>query len=379
MMQALRFSEEHGLRLEAVPLPIPAAGEALIRISRAGVCSTDLEIMRGYVPGFDHTMGHEFVGVVLSSESDRSWEGERVVGEINCRCGAPFSHPDPVFERNHAPERTVLGIIGKDGAMAQYCTLPVGNLHRVPHELSDLEACFAEPLAAACRIVEQKVRRVGGNRRSRCLQMVSSAVIFSRRPPPPPPPSRPQVIRSGDAVAVIGDGKLGLLIAQVLVAEHDAAVTHLGRHQRKLGLVEGTTAVVVGDGTAVELAQRFDVVVEASGSSQGITLAMALSRPLGTLVLKSTCSAAGGAAAQAWAPVCSDVVVNEKRLVGSRCGPFQPALQLLRGDARVRRLVNAMVDEAVPLAEGVAAVAAAQRRGALKVQLVMEAPAPAPV
>jgi threonine dehydrogenase-like Zn-dependent dehydrogenase len=157
-MQALRYSEGKGLRLEQVPLPSLGERDALIKVRRAGVCNTDIELMKGYVPGYDLTLGHEFVGDVVSCPADPALEGRRVVGEINCRCDAAFAHPDPIFVRNHAPERTVLGIIAKDGCMAEYVTLPRENLFTVPEELTDAEACFAEPLAAACRVVEQKVR-----------------------------------------------------------------------------------------------------------------------------------------------------------------------------------------------------------------------------
>ena len=174
-------------------------------------------------------------------------------------------------------------------------------------------------------------------------------------------------MRPGDNVAVIGDGKLGLLVAQLLVAQGHA-VTHLGRHARKLSLVEGTRQVAVTDETAAELEHNFDATVEASGSPQGISLALAITRPLGKVVLKSTCAAGVGSAT--WPEVGNVAVVNELTLVGSRCGPFAPALEALL-DERVRRLVNSMVDAAVPLAEGPAAVELARRRGAMKVQLVM--------
>ena len=168
---------------------------------------------------------------------------------------------------------------------------------------------------------------------------------------------------------MIGDGKLGLLVAQLL-ATQGFDVTHIGRHPRKLALCEGTRQLLATPGTAAELAHRFDATIEASGSQQGIALAMAITRPLGTVVLKSTCAASGGADAATWASVGNAAVVNEVTLVGSRCGPFAPALEALR-DARVRRLVNAMLDAAVPLAAGAEAVERAQRPGALKVQLVM--------
>jgi len=179
-----------------------------------------------------------------------------------------------------------------------------------------------------------------------------------------------QVIKPEDRVAVIGDGKLGLLIAHVL-ASKGLKVAFLGRHERKLNLVEGVARVLVTEATATDFAGSFDVVVEASGSPQGIHLALALTRPLGTLVLKSTCSLEGDAQTlPLWSSVANDVVVQEKRVVGSRCGPFPPALELLRQEG-TKRLVNAMVDRVVDLSQGVEGIEAAQRKGALKVQLAV--------
>lgn len=155
-MKAVHFSTDSGLKLIDKDVPTPQHHEALIKIRRAAICSTDLEILRGYVPGYDHTLGHEFVGTVEHCECQPALVGKRVVGEINCRT-EPCHHPDPVYVRNHAPNRKVLGIIGKDGVLAEYCTIPAENLLEVPEYLTDQEACFAEPLAAACRIVEQEV------------------------------------------------------------------------------------------------------------------------------------------------------------------------------------------------------------------------------
>lgn len=335
-MKALRFSESEGLRVEDnVPKPIIKDNEALIKISRAGICSTDLEIIRGYVPGFDHTIGHEFVGIVEECTSDPTLLGKRVVGEINCICTA-CQHPDPIFRRNHTPDRVVLGIIGKDGTMAEYCTIPVENLHIVPESIDDQVATFAEPLAAACRIIEQSVIKQQ---------------------------------EDDSKVAVIGDGKLGILIAHAL-SMHGCNVTFLGRHPRKLDMVEGVAQrVVVGETTATELAAAYDVVIEASGSPNGIKLALALCRPLGTLVLKSTCSSVGEQTK--WCDVANDVVVNEKVVVGSRCGPFQPALELLK-DEKTKKLVSGMVDATFLLSEGVHAIERAQQKGTLKVQLIID-------
>ncbi|GAB4815433.1 hypothetical protein N2152v2_002479 [Parachlorella kessleri] len=332
-MKALRFSEGTGPQLGEVPIPEPQGTDALIKVKRAAICSTDLEILRGYVPGYNQVLGHEFVGVVDRCDSNPALVGQRVVGEINCRT-EPCTHPDPIFVRNHAARRVVLGIIGKDGTLAEYCTLPAENLLVVPEELTDQEACFAEPLAAACRIVEQ------------------------------------QVLSPGDKVAVIGDGKLGLLIAQLLVCQ-GYSVTHLGRHERKLALVEGSTRHVVGDTTAKELAEGFDVVVEATGSSQGIRLALAVTRPLGTIVLKSTCSMVGDTQMPPWSEIGNDVVVQEKRIVGSRCGPFQPALDAMR-EPRILQLLSRMVDAVLPIEQGLEALERAQQKGTLKVQVTMD-------
>jgi threonine dehydrogenase-like Zn-dependent dehydrogenase len=229
----------------------------------------------------------------------------------------------------------VLGIIGKDGCMSEYINLPVENLHRVPDGINDLEATFTEPLAAACRILEQKA------------------------------------VKPGQRVAVIGDGKFGLLIAQNLVVAGHEDVTHFGRHRSKLELVEGTTRELVADDTATKYAQSFDVCIEASGSSQGIRLAAALTRSLGTIVLKSTCSTVGDDRAPAFAAIANDTVVQELTLVGSRCGPFPPALKALQ-DARVKRLVAAMVSAEYSVSEGIEAIEKAKTKGVLKVVITMD-------
>ncbi|EFJ51367.1 hypothetical protein VOLCADRAFT_103412 [Volvox carteri f. nagariensis] len=365
----------------------------------------DLEICRGYVPGYCGVLGHEFVGVVVafgpdieqprpsistnpaeelsSSNSkgngitERLAVGTRVVGEINCN-DLHFTCGDAVYQRNHAPGRSVLGIINRDGALAEYLTLPAANLHPVPPQLAEAEAVFAEPLAAACRILEQGL------------------------------PARPQ----SDRVAVIGDGKLGLLVGQVLVRHVAAAggprVTLIGRHAAKMALVQGDAERLVseGDGTALaeRLAGQFDLVVEASGSAGGIRTALALCRPMGTVLLKSTVStneqrqepqlqqqqreddeeqlhnggcrgdksgASPGPRAPGWAELANDIVVNEKVLVGSRCGPFDKALELMASDAGVRQLLRSMISAELPLERGEEALELARTKGVLKVQLVM--------
>jgi threonine dehydrogenase-like Zn-dependent dehydrogenase len=343
-----------------VEIPKPSPSEALIKITRAGCCSTDFQIVDGYVPGFNHTLGHEFVGTVVESRSDPSLINRRVVGEINCKC-AECNHQNPIFRRNHAPERTVLGIIAKDGCIAEYCTLPIENLHLVPDDVTDEEACFAEPLAAACRVAEQGL------------------------------------IRPNEHIAVIGDGKLGRLVAHVIATYQaqqnqnssqtttdDAAVptpsssssssiTCFGRHQNKLDLLKhvGVTGIIVSETTATNYTGKFDVVIEASGSPQGILLALALTPPLGTIIQKSTCSTVikDPKTVLTWSAVANDVVVNEKTVVGSRCGPFPPALEMLRRE-ETKQLVKAMLSAALPLEDGVKAIEEAQKKGVIKVQLI---------
>jgi len=225
--------------------------------------------------------------------------------------------------------------------MAQYCKVPVKNLHVVPDDVTDQEAAFTEPLAAAYRIVEQE--------------------ILSR----------------SHGVGVVGDGKLGLLIAHVLSATGHR-VTFFGRHERKLNLVDGVADRIVVDGTTSETyASAFDVVIEASGSPAGILLTAALTKPMGTIVLKSTCSTESDKDMPSWSAIANDIVVNEKRLFGSRCGPMGPALELLR-DPSTKRLVNSMVDAVYTIDDGIEAFEMARKKGSLKVQIAFESVLHAP-
>src|SRR5215212_3798001 len=285
-MRALRFDGE-GLRVAEVAAP-SRAGEALVRVTLAGVCNTDLEIVRGYA-GFKGTLGHEFVGVVESAPRSPGLVGRRVVGEINAGCGACelCTTGDP----RHCPERTVLGIVGRDGAFAEVLQLPAATLLPVPDEVTDERAVFTEPLAAACGITE-RVR-----------------------------------IDADARVAVIGDGKLGLLCAQALKVLTGAGVTLVGRHPSKLDIAgrRGVETLTTG-GLSSSHARAFDVTVEASGSPGGFETALKLLRPRGTLVLKSTFH---GTTELNAAPV----VVDEISIVGSRCGRLKPALELLRRGA----------------------------------------------
>jgi threonine dehydrogenase-like Zn-dependent dehydrogenase len=301
-MLALRVADGR-TAIEDVPVPT-ADGEVLVRVTLSGICNTDLELARGYA-GFRGTLGHEFVGVLDS--------GERVVGEINAGCGTceRCRRADP----RHCPTRTVLGIVGRDGAHAEYLRLPERNLIRIPTAITDTQAVFVEPLAAACGVLE------------RCP------------------------MEKGKRVAVIGDGKLGLLCAMVLHA-HGLAPLLIGKHASKLKLAQGR-----GIETCTVTDRTFDVVVEASGSPSGLELATRLLVPQGTLVLKSTFH---GLASLDTAKV----VVDELEIIGSRCGRFAPALELLP-----RIGVDSLVTDVVPLEQGVEAMRRAAEPGVLKVLL----------
>ncbi|MFQ6038877.1 MAG: alcohol dehydrogenase catalytic domain-containing protein [Candidatus Aminicenantales bacterium] len=314
-MKALVF-REGCLGLEKVSRPVPKQGEALIRVLKAGICRTDLEITRGYMD-FQGILGHEFVGRVESAE-DRTLKGRRVVGEINipCRsCALCYQGLE-----NHCRERQVLGISGRDGVFAEFATLPERNLHPLPPEVSDTQAVFVEPLAAAFRVAEQVD------------------------------------LEKADTVLVVGDGKLGLLVAQALDAR-GVRVFCLGRHRRKLALLEKRGIPVSREGR--EWAHRFDVVVEATGNPTGLAEALQRVRPEGTVVVKSTF------ATEAAFDV-SRLVVDEVVLVGSRCGPFPEAIHAL---ATGEVCVEEMVDGEFPLERAEEAFALARKPGACKVLL----------
>ena len=315
-MLALRVANK---RLSIKHLPKPdRADEALVRVLLSGICNTDLEIARGYA-GFNGTIGHEFVGVVEHS-TNRKLIGQRVVGEINAGCGK--CELCRAGDSRHCPSRTVLGIHGRDGAHAEFLQLPNQNLFTVPKNISDERAVFTEPLAAACGILER----------------VS--------------------IASSDRVAVIGDGKLGLLCAQV-VALTGAQLLLVGKHASKLEIADRRGIETTRPEDAAKRARQFDVVVEASGSAAGFGLALDLLRPRGQLVLKSTFH--GKTELDA-----ARIVVDEIAIVGSRCGRFTPALDLLKKGAVD---VDSLVSEEYPLAKGVRAMRRAAARGVLKVVL----------
>ena len=299
-------------------MPVPGPGEALVRVSMAGICNTDLEIAKGYM-NFSGVLGHELCGVVEAC-ADPRWTGRRVAGEINLAC-----HGCELCGRGlgrHCTQRKVLGILGKDGCFAEYVTLPISNLHLLPETLSDTRACFVEPAAAAFEILEQ-------------------LTVMAR-----------------DRVAVLGDGKLGLLIAQVLETT-GCALTLVGKHERKLALAERR-----GIATA-ELAalprKSFDIVVEATGSADGMRAALELTRPRGTIVLKSTYH---GRLELDAAPL----VIDELNVIGSRCGPFERSILALTSGGVDP---DAMVDEIVPLSRALSAFERAAEPGSLKLLLDM--------
>ncbi|MDX2152007.1 MAG: alcohol dehydrogenase catalytic domain-containing protein [Bryobacteraceae bacterium] len=301
------------------PKPRRREGFALLRLLAGGICNTDLELRRGYY-GFRGTPGHEFVAEVVECDTP-SLRGKRVVGEINLNCGACEWCAGGLGR--HCPTRTVLGIVRHPGAFRELIDLPERNLHVLPDSIPTEHAVFVEPLAAACEILDQ-VR-----------------------------------IPKGREVAVLGDGKLGLLIAQVLHAQ-GAKVHHYGRHREKLAL--SSTAGIATEVTTTLPHGRYEFAVDATGSAEGLSQAASLLRPRGTLILKSTVH---GHVRIDTAPV----IVNEITLVGSRCGRFEPAIRLLRtGKVKVDR----MISERFRLPEAAAAFERASQRGVLKVLLAGE-------
>jgi threonine dehydrogenase-like Zn-dependent dehydrogenase len=314
-MKAL-WLENNQLQLYTdVPIPEPPPGEALVRVLRAGICNTDLELVRGYYP-YTGILGHEFVGIVEQGTEDLI--NRRVVGEINAVCGkCRFCQSG---QQTHCENRTVLGIVNRHGAFAEYLCLPVDNLHLVPENVSTDVATFTEPIAAALEIQQQV---------SLCTD---------------------------HQVLVVGDGKLGQMVAQTL-ALTGCDLLVVGRHQEKLAHL-GDRGIKTG--LAVDVTNRgFDLAIECTGNTEGFAIARRALRPRGTLVLKSTYN--GNLNLDA-----SSLVVDEITLIGSRCGPFSPALELLAtGKVDVEPLIHARY----PLTQGVAAFAKAQSRGVLKVLL----------
>lgn len=298
-----------------LPHPDPSPGEALVKVLRAGICNTDLELLRGYYP-YQGIPGHEFVGVVEAG--DDRLQGQRVVGEINAACGHCSFCQRGI--PTHCENRTVLGIVQRHGAFADYLALPVVNLHPVPDAVSTDAATFTEPLAAALEIQEQVP------------------------------------VGSGDRVLVVGDGKLGQLIAQTL-ALTGCDLQVLGRHPEKLARLAALDIATTVDGAVAD--RSFDLAIDCTGQPSGFETARLALRPRGTLVMKSTY--AGRLSIDA-----SALVVDEITVVGSRCGPFDKALALL---ASGQIEVESLIQGRYPLAEGLQAFAQAQSRGSLKVLL----------
>ncbi len=314
-MRALVFDGQNVRLDENYPRPQPGRGEALVKVTLAGVCRTDLEILRGYM-GFRGVLGHEFVGRVV--EGPDAWKNARVVGEINCICGTCDLCRRGLS--NHCPNRTVVGIEGHDGVFADYVALPVRNLHRVPDGVSDEHAALIEPLAAAMQIPRQVP------------------------------------IRSGDSVVVLGDGRLGQLAARVLALH--ARPLLIGRHRAKLDAA-AKAGISTGEESEFTPTGETDLVVDATGAAEGFSLAMRTVRPRGTLVLKSTFAAESGMNP-------TPLVVNEVTVIGSRCGPFPDAVEALAGGAVD---VSALISARYPLGKGVEALQAAGAPDALKVLL----------
>ncbi len=311
------------------PRPDLQPGEALIRVLLAGICNTDLEITRGYL-AFEGVLGHEFVGIVENVHEGPGASrpiyliGKRVVGEINAACRRSDCLYCSQNMPTHCPDRTTLGILNRDGAFAEYLTLPVENLHIVPDNVSDEEAVFVEPLAANFEILEQVH------------------------------------LKPTDSVVILGDGKMGQLAAQVLPLS-GCEVMMVGKHEEKLALAarHGVRTFVLDDPQSFRLEnrRRVDLLVECSGSAQGLELALRLVKPRGTIVLKST------VAAQSTLHL-APIVIDEIRLQGSRCGPFAPALRAL---SQRRVDVHPLISARYSLDEGLDAFEQAGKKGMLKV------------
>jgi len=311
------YLEDGRISVETAPVPDRPEGYALLRLLVAGICNTDLELERGYY-GFAGTPGHEFVAEVVEAGA-RALVGQRVVGEINLAC----THCEWCRKGlgRHCPDRTVLGIVKHPGAFQEFFTLPERNLHVLPEGIANERAVFTEPLAAACEILDQVTI----------------------------PPGKP--------VAVLGDGKLGLLVAQVLNA-HGYPVQLYGRHWEKLRIAEQCGVGTHRVEGHLPVAQ-FEWVVDATGNPEGLRQAAAMVCPRGTLILKST--------VHGTVPVdTAPLIVNEITLVGSRCGRFEAALPLL--DHELIR-VEEMIADRFPLSEAPKAFARAAERGVLKVLL----------
>jgi threonine dehydrogenase-like Zn-dependent dehydrogenase len=332
--------KNHRLVPENKPRPRLRRGWALVRVRLVGICNTDIELLHGYY-NFRGVPGHEFVGTVeqlqgASAGEKKKWLGRRVCGEINISCRALGRWPICDFCRwglnTHCARRTVLGIIGHPGAYAEYLSLPLENLHAVPNSVRDEQAVFVEPLAAACKILDQVN------------------------------------VKKFSTAAVLGDGKLAQLIARVLQTAIPRVLMY-GKYEKKLALARRDriqTKKVSGDASDLKrIVENYRLVVEATGSPSGLVLAQHMTEPRGTLILKSTFH--GAAPVETW-----PIVVKEITVVGSRCGPFAKAIALLRSG---RIDPTPLITRAFPLAEAPAAIRFAQQSGVMKVLLKPESEA----
>ncbi|MBI5057342.1 MAG: alcohol dehydrogenase catalytic domain-containing protein [Nitrospirae bacterium] len=339
-MRALVFNNGLHYRKDH-PVPKLEQGDALIRVKLAGICNTDLEITKGYM-GFQGVLGHEFVGVVEKCD-EKGFIGRRVTGEINIGCGTCPNCQNHM--QNHCPNRSVLGILNKEGAFAEFLTLPAGNLHVIPDSISDEEAVFVEPLAAAFEILQQVK------------------------------------ILPTDKVCVLGDGKLGLLAGQVLSTTGCNLVV-AGRHREKLKILEaiGIRTILqspphpnplppgergpknsppLTGGDEGEGENEFDYVVDCTGSSSGIDAALGIVKSRGKIILKTT-------VAERAAVNLNQIVIGEISVIGSRCGPFPPAIEAIH-ERKVK--LSPLVSNTFSLKDGVKAFEYAARKGVLKVLL----------
>jgi 2-desacetyl-2-hydroxyethyl bacteriochlorophyllide A dehydrogenase len=315
-MQALCLQDKSLKFIENFPQVKPQHDEALVAVRLAGICGTDLELVKGYYP-YNGILGHEFVGEIIQAPTAPLRIGERVVGEINISCGICDSCAKGLI--THCKQRSVLGILNRHGAFAEYLCLPLKNLIKVPNTISDEAAVFTEPLAAALAIQKQ-------------VEILAT-----------------------DKVLVIGAGRLGQLIAQTL-ALTGCDLKVVARYEKQRRLLAARNIISI---TETEVQADYDIVVEATGSIEGLTLASQIVRPRGTIVLKSTYKAKASFN-------FSQIVVNEIKLIGSRCGDFEPALQLLE-----KKLVDptSLIDNSYPLSRGIEAFDFARQSGIFKVLL----------
>lgn len=326
-MRAIVYKDNNLKYQTDYPTPKPKNNEALIRVTHAGICSTDLEIMKGYM-GFQGIPGHEFVGIVEKC-SDKKLIGKRVVGEINIGCGVC----DFCLKKmqNHCTNRSVLGISNKDGVFAEYITLPIPNLHIIPDSITDKEGVFTEPVAAAFEIIEQVN------------------------------------IRRDDKVCVLGDGRLGLITGQV-ISLTKCRLTVIGKHKEKLSIIKkkGIETRLLSNPPAppfnkggLEGLREFDYVIDCTGSTSGIEYAMKIVKPRGTIILKTT-------VAEKSPFNTNQIVIDEITLLGSRCGPFPPAIKTLKENSID---VHSLISKVFPLEDGLEALSLASQKDILKVLL----------